>query len=135
MELEILDGIPCRPYTGDIPSEVPKSWIIFNAPRPIHGHVQWQGDFLSGVFYAAVDPESVSRGWMIQDNQALDAIIAIPCDYEDMERVVLARMNPRYLPLWRDADKRLREQHVLAKVADVFRECSYKEIQGILNQQ
>jgi len=33
-----------------------KGWTVYNAPRPIYGHEQWQGDFRHGVFFAAVAP-------------------------------------------------------------------------------
>lgn len=29
-------------------------WKIFNAPRPLYGHCTWQGEFISGIFYAAI---------------------------------------------------------------------------------
>lgn len=38
------------------PTKVPASWPIFNAPRPIPGDENWQGDFRHGIYYSAVDP-------------------------------------------------------------------------------
>ncbi len=49
------------------------SWIIFNAARPIPGHVTWQGEFLSGVFYAAIDPAGDRAEYYTQRCVALDA--------------------------------------------------------------
>ena len=39
------------------PADIPADWTIYNAPRPLFGHVRWQGDFRHGVFFAAVAPE------------------------------------------------------------------------------
>jgi hypothetical protein len=36
---------------------VPKHWDIYNAPRPLPGNMTWQGEFLHGRWYCAVDPE------------------------------------------------------------------------------
>jgi len=60
---------------------VPEHWLIFNAPRPLYAsyiqypvYAEWKGNFLHGVFYAAVDPEAVEiigeniklDGWVLQ---------------------------------------------------------------------
>ena len=39
------------------PVDIPETWMIYNAPRPLYGHKRWQGDFRHGVFFAAVAPE------------------------------------------------------------------------------
>jgi len=31
---------------------------IYNAPRPFPATVNWQGEFITGVFYGAIDPEN-----------------------------------------------------------------------------
>jgi len=38
------------------PKDIPENWLIFNAPRPLLGDKEWQGDFQHGIFYVAVDP-------------------------------------------------------------------------------
>lgn len=38
------------------PADVPAHFEVWNAPRPLFGHVEWQGAFRHGVFYVAVDP-------------------------------------------------------------------------------
>lgn len=38
-------------------TRVPEGWTVYNAPRPLYGQVRWQGEFVHGVFYAAVAPE------------------------------------------------------------------------------
>ncbi len=47
------------------PDFVPDGWVIWNAPRPMYGSElpsknmarEWRGDFLTGIWYAAVNPE------------------------------------------------------------------------------
>lgn len=46
---------------------------IFNAPRPLMGHGDWTGNFISGVFYAAVDPKGERADQMIDFNIRMDA--------------------------------------------------------------
>jgi hypothetical protein len=50
-----------------------KGWFICNAPRPIYGTETWQGNFVSGVFYAAIDPTDTQAAWMLQRNIELQA--------------------------------------------------------------
>jgi len=47
--------------------------IIFNAPRPLHGHETWTGKFISGIFYAAVYPDREGSETAIDENIRLDA--------------------------------------------------------------
>jgi len=58
-----------REVRGERPAEAPDGWIVYNAPRPIWGHTKWQGDFVTGVFYAAVDPEMDDADEMVAHNQ------------------------------------------------------------------
>ena len=48
-----------------------EGFLIFNAPRPLIGHVEWRGDFIHGVYYAAVDPSLGDGQHYIQRNIAL----------------------------------------------------------------
>ena len=44
-------------YSQIVPPDVKltEQHVIFNASRPLPGHVTWQGDFCHGIFYSAVD--------------------------------------------------------------------------------
>ena len=59
---------------------------IFNAPRPLAGHETWTGDFISGVFYAAVFPDGERADWMIDQNIRLDAKLLSYFDKQDVIR-------------------------------------------------
>lgn len=49
------------------------TWEIWNAPRPIYGHVQWTGEFRHGVFYAGIDPDEEYADKWRRENISLDA--------------------------------------------------------------
>lgn len=68
------------------PAEAPAGWLVFNAPRPIYGAVTWQGVFLHGIFYAAVDPADgeYSRQYM-EANGKFDAYLIRYIDMTDVE--------------------------------------------------
>jgi len=51
------------------PENINSGWIIFNAPRPLVGNKTWQGDFISGIFYAAVDPSDAMAHDFISNNE------------------------------------------------------------------
>ena len=56
---------------------IPAESLIYNAARPIYGQVQWTGDFVSGVFYTAVDPKnSLAQEWD-ELNRQQDATVLV----------------------------------------------------------
>lgn len=57
------------------PTEAAPGWEIYNAPRPLFGTRVWQGDFISGVFYAAVDPNDPDANRFRENNKNLDATL------------------------------------------------------------
>lgn len=60
--------------TWDGPDNVdPATWLVYNAPRPLVGHVTWQGEFRNGIFYAAVDPTRWGADVYDDANRADDA--------------------------------------------------------------
>jgi hypothetical protein len=50
--------------------DVNPAYIICNAPRPLMGDAEWQGDFIHGVFYAGVLPDNQVA---IEFNSQMDA--------------------------------------------------------------
>jgi hypothetical protein len=56
------------------PPEAPPGWEVYNAPRPLFGTRIWQGDFISGVFYAAIDPNDPEADRLRENNKNLDAV-------------------------------------------------------------
>lgn len=50
-----MNTIQTRTIIAQQPAHLPAPhWHIYNAPRPLYGHLTWQGEFVSGIFYAAV---------------------------------------------------------------------------------
>ena len=60
---------------ADWPDIAPAGWHVFNAPRPIYGHLYWDGDFRHGKFYAAVNPAKRDAAGYIHENRDLDAVL------------------------------------------------------------
>lgn len=67
--------IRTRTVIGERPAQAPQGWVIFNAPRPIFGTYDWKGDFISGVFYTAVDPLHSGYERIHELNRQQDAVI------------------------------------------------------------
>lgn len=49
-----------------------KGQMIFNAPRPLPGHTQWQDEFRHGVFYSAITPDLEDSDELVRDVIAQD---------------------------------------------------------------
>jgi phage terminase large subunit-like protein len=67
-EFQIVERVGARP------ENVPVGWRVFNAPRPLRGHRTWQGQFISGVFYAAVNPDAEYAEAYVESNRRDAAI-------------------------------------------------------------
>lgn len=68
----ILVGKP--PTTTPSGKALPAAYPIHNAPRPLYGDITWQGEFVSGIFYAAFDPEHPDAEFYTRRNAELNAI-------------------------------------------------------------
>lgn len=81
------------------PAKVPEDWIIMNAPRPLMGHKEWRGDFVSGVFYVALDSEERNYEAKFNFNQSQDAITLEYITQQDVvdEMVAYYQARPK---LW-----------------------------------
>lgn len=76
MSIEVLLS-QAKTYFNAVGFDVPANWIVFNAPRPLVGHKTFDGDFVCGRFYAAVDPSAEFAADYVRQNLELDARIAI----------------------------------------------------------
>ena len=96
---------------GRIQVQLTEQHVIFNAARPIPGHLTWQADFCHGVFYAAIDttqPDAARLarqcigldGWVLQFIEEEAATTALQAWYdENYPRPVNAR-DYRFEWLW-----------------------------------
>jgi hypothetical protein len=57
------------------PEDIPSTWLIFNAPRPLYGHKCWEGEFSSGRYYAAIDPADEWGKTYIKETIRLDGYL------------------------------------------------------------
>ena len=57
--------------------DLPERSIVYNAPRPIYGQVQWTGDFISGVFYTMTDPAHTEAENWDELNRQNDATVLV----------------------------------------------------------
>lgn len=85
-----MDGVP---HGAD--------WVIMNAPRPLMGtETMSDGEFLTGRFYAAIDPaDSMARAY-IDANVKLDASVVFIADQATQNMMALNTINPEYLPAY-----------------------------------
>lgn len=67
-----MEDFKLLPVIGKRPDDVPEAWLIFNAPRPLLGHKEWQGEFEHGIFYVAVNPDEYGAAGFIERNRSSD---------------------------------------------------------------
>lgn len=85
------------------PTKAPKGFEIYNAPRPLYGTIRdtgqpftWQGDFISGVFYAAIDPDDPDADGLRELNRAMDATRLVWVTQEQVIGEMVEYYNKRF---------------------------------------
>ena len=90
------------------PIYAPAGWEIYNAPRPLYGTVTsdsdgenygactWQGDFISGVHYAAIDPNDPDADRLREENRKLDATRLVWVTQETVIAEMVEYYNKRF---------------------------------------
>jgi len=78
-----------RKAVGERPGNVPSHFIIYNAPRALYGQMNWTGDYLFGVFFAAVDPTDQFSGGFAENNRRLDAFIVEYVSQDEFQKIVM----------------------------------------------
>jgi len=97
-----------RLIIGSRPSHVPADAIIFNAPRPLFGSVDclgcptWQGEFCTGIFYAAVTADDTLRANWMEQNRRLAATILVYITEAEAKDMVRPELFGRYPSLTED---------------------------------
>lgn len=79
-----------------VPADVDANALIFNAPRPLLGTKTWQGDWVAGIFFAAVNPDDPYRAGWIKENQALDAALLTFVSEDEGRRRVQEYLQAEY---------------------------------------
>jgi predicted RNA methylase len=81
--------------TDAMPMEAPDGWVVMNAPRPLLGtKVLEGGDFLSGRFYAAIDPNDSLALEYAKRNDDLAARVVFVASRD--EQVAMATATSEY---------------------------------------
>lgn len=102
------------------PVVAPEGWIVMNAPRPLLGNQTMEGAFLSGRFYAAIDPLDSMAAAFIKENEKLDARMVVVVSREMQMSMALHgnKYRDQYLAL--DAQTRFKDLSVtIRKLQDM----------------
>ena len=91
-----MNEMPVRTTVSPRPAHVPAAWPIFNAPRPLCGTVTWTGEFLTGIFYAAVDPADPAAAAFIAHNRRDAAVVVEYVAAADLIAAHKAELLARY---------------------------------------
>jgi hypothetical protein len=82
------------------------NWVILNAPRPLLGtETMSNGEFLSGRYYAAIDPADDMAEAYLSEDLKLDASVVFVADEATQMAMALNTISPRYLPAYMEMDE------------------------------
>ena len=79
-----------------VPDDVPEDWIICNAPRPLYGDREFNGPFLSGVLYVAVDPTGDQAAFCLHRNAELCGVELVFHTEDDLIETALEWYRVNY---------------------------------------
>lgn len=85
-----------RPAFQSTGEPLPAHWVICNAPRPLVGHDAWIGPFVSGIYYAAIDPETLEAARRLESNRRDDACELVYVTDAEMREAI----RQRYAAVW-----------------------------------
>jgi hypothetical protein len=68
------------------PSDVPESWILLNAPRPLLGQKTWEGEWGHGRHWAALDPDDDYTPMFLRKSLELDGWVVEFVGQDDFDR-------------------------------------------------
>ena len=103
--IQLVDDFKTR-MVDKLSVDVPPGWIVMNAPRPLLGNMTMQGDFVTGRYYAAIDPEDSMAAAYVRENSKLDArLLAVVSRDTQMEMAMHgSQYRARYME--REPDER-----------------------------
>ena len=119
-----VDHVQTR-MVSTMPVSVPANWIVMNAPRPLLGHMTMQGDFLTGRFYAGIDPDDAMASQFIKENVQLDARLVVEVSRETQMALALQGNEYRDAYMKYPADERY---EMLSGLLDAFRNVPFAEL-------
>lgn len=97
---QALAAIKSR-VTDKLPFDVDPTWVVMNAPRPLAGHLTTDsGEFLTGRFYAAIDPADSMAAAYLETNTKLDACVVVIAS--KAVQVEMALVGSRYADRYRN---------------------------------
>ena len=115
-----VDGIKAVVTSADpMPGvAVGANWVIMNAARPLLGtETMSNGEFLSGRYYAAIDPADDMADAYLSEDLKLDASVVFVADTVTLAAMALNTINPEYLPAYLEMDEGERETALSGFVA------------------
>jgi hypothetical protein len=91
-EVKVSIAYTCDTKIENVLNGFPPAWTIWNAPRPIYGTTIWQGEFLAGMFWGAIDTGSKWSDWQRVENIGLAACLVKFVSIDEAKRIVQASM-------------------------------------------
>lgn len=110
---------------------LPPDWIVMNAPRPLLGDKLAQGEFLTGRFYAAIDPSVEFAKNLFDRNVKDDASIVFVADAALQEAMALETISPEYQDAYRKMAPAKRSQAIESFVRKLSVGKTYGELKEI----
>jgi hypothetical protein len=114
-----VDGIKGVVTSSDPMAGVPHgdNWVLMNAPRPLLGtETMSNGEFLSGRFYAAIDPADSMAAAYIAENVKFNASVVFIADEATQEIMALNSIDPEYLPAYMEMEEGERRSALRGKI-------------------
>lgn len=119
--------------TESVVMDAPAGWIVMNAPRPLAGHKSLEGGpFLTGRFYAAIDPAELNAAGLIDANRKLDAAIVMQ-GVDRATQMAMALVGSKYRDEYMEMPEAERSEALDAQIKKLYGK-PYGELKALMAQ-
>lgn len=125
--VECAQAVVCE----SLPENLPKDWLVMNAPRPILGDQIAQGAFMHGVYYAAINPSVEFAQDLVRRNLMDDARVVFVASKVTQEAMALETISPEYQNAYRKMPDHNRANAISSFVLKLNRGKTYCEIKEL----
>lgn len=121
--------------TDALPAGFRADWITMNATRPLYGDlVVEDSPYLSGRWYACIDPEVEFAAELVMQNLRNDCKVVVLASAELRQNMAIKTLSPRYMTSYEGMSENVQSAIVTPLVKKLNRGKTYVELKHLMSE-